>query len=280
MDKTVLAIPICTLAFASCSVWQSSEPELEKPEVTAPAAPVEQRPALPALSGEPITTEKPVTVFDQSEIRRLQMRLKQAGFDPGPADGIAGAKTKAAFVRLQNACSAWQSIREKSAKPGAGDPERSVPASMQEVRLLQTQLHDAGFDLGPADGVFGARTKAALTGVKEVCPTLGNFAGISAYPAIAGGKEKLTPVSVANTPHIAHVSNGAGGTAQDSSRPSQTREEIRILQLRLRDAGFDPGPFDGVMGPKTKSALQQYEASQRGKRAKLAVTASSADGRY
>lgn len=280
MDKTVLVIPICILAFASCSVWQSAEPELEKADVAAPAAPVEQGPALPALSAAPSTTEKPVTVLDQSDIRRLQIRLKQVGFDPGPADGIAGAKTKAALVRLQNACSVWQSMRAESVKPGAEDSERSIPASTHEVRLLQTQLHDAGFDSGPADGVFGARTKAAWTGVKEVCPTLGNFAGISAYPVGAGEKEKATPVSVANTPHIAHVSNGAGGTAQDSWRPSQSREEIRILQLRLRDAGFDPGPFDGVMGPKTKLALQQYEASQRGKRAKIAVTASSADGHY
>jgi peptidoglycan hydrolase-like protein with peptidoglycan-binding domain len=42
------------------------------------------------------------------------------------------------------------------------------------------------------------------------------------------------------------------------------QEEIRILQLRLRDAGFDPGPFDGVMGPKTRLALQQFQARQRG----------------
>jgi peptidoglycan hydrolase-like protein with peptidoglycan-binding domain len=58
-------------------------------------------------------------------------------------------------------------------------------------------------------------------------------------------------------------------TAPIASGP---QEEIRILQLRLRDAGFDPGPFDGVMGPKTRLALQQFQARQRGGKTSNLVT--------
>jgi peptidoglycan hydrolase-like protein with peptidoglycan-binding domain len=50
--------------------------------------------------------------------------------------------------------------------------------------------------------------------------------------------------------------------------------------LRLRDAGFDPGPFDGIMGQKTRSALQQYEASQRGKKTKISLTREDAASDY
>ena len=60
----------------------------------------------------------------------------------------------------------------------------------------------------------------------------------------------------------------------------QPREEVRILQLRLRDAGFDPGPFDGVMGRKTRSALAQYEASQRGKKIKTSLIGAGITGQY
>ncbi|HWH78593.1 MAG TPA: peptidoglycan-binding domain-containing protein, partial [Candidatus Binatus sp.] len=52
-----------------------------------------------------------------------------------------------------------------------------------------------------------------------------------------------------------------------------SREDVRIIQLRLRDAGYDPGPFDGVMGPKTKLALQQLQASQKSGRSKTSLTA-------
>jgi peptidoglycan hydrolase-like protein with peptidoglycan-binding domain len=48
----------------------------------------------------------------------------------------------------------------------------------------------------------------------------------------------------------------------------------------LRDAGFDPGPFDGVMGPKTKRALERYEESQRAGKIKASLTSTSIRGQY
>jgi Putative peptidoglycan binding domain len=35
---------------------------------------------------------------------------------------------------------------------------------------------------------------------------------------------------------------------------------VREVQQSLLDAGFDPGPIDGVMGPRTKAALRKYIA--------------------
>ena len=34
---------------------------------------------------------------------------------------------------------------------------------------------------------------------------------------------------------------------------------IRQVQQALKDKGYDPGPVDGVMGVRTKSALTQYQ---------------------
>ena len=44
------------------------------------------------------------------------------------------------------------------------------------------------------------------------------------------------------------------------STPDQ--EMIRQAQIALRDAGFEPGRIDGMMGPKTQSALRQFQAAQ------------------
>ena len=63
-------------------------------------------------------------------------------------------------------------------------------------------------------------------------------------------------------------------------RTAGAREEVRILQLRLRDAGFDPGPFDGMMGPKTKAALEKYEASQRGQKTKASLVSRTIGDQY
>ena len=38
-------------------------------------------------------------------------------------------------------------------------------------------------------------------------------------------------------------------------------EDIRLLQRELTEAGYDPGPVDGVYGPRTRAALQAYIAA-------------------
>jgi putative peptidoglycan binding protein len=37
-------------------------------------------------------------------------------------------------------------------------------------------------------------------------------------------------------------------------------EHIRELQEALAKSGYDPGPIDGIMGPRTKAALRKYMA--------------------
>lgn len=40
-----------------------------------------------------------------------------------------------------------------------------------------------------------------------------------------------------------------------------TAAELRQVQEQLRELGFEPGPADGVMGRRTKTALQAYQRS-------------------
>jgi len=36
-------------------------------------------------------------------------------------------------------------------------------------------------------------------------------------------------------------------------------ELIRMVQLTLKDSGFDPGPIDGILGPKTRDAIKKFQ---------------------
>jgi len=36
-------------------------------------------------------------------------------------------------------------------------------------------------------------------------------------------------------------------------------ELIRMVQLTLKDSGFDPGPTDGILGPKTREAVKRFQ---------------------
>lgn len=50
--------------------------------------------------------------------------------------------------------------------------------------------------------------------------------------------------------------------APPAARPqaSPTPAHVREVQRALSSAGYDPGPIDGIFGPRTKAALRKYIA--------------------
>jgi len=61
-------------------------------------------------------------------------------------------------------------------------------------------------------------------------------------------------------------SGGAAGTAHAASAvsPTATSEPrfIREAQRTLAELGYRPGPIDGVVGRRTRSALTRYQRSE------------------
>jgi peptidoglycan hydrolase-like protein with peptidoglycan-binding domain len=281
VNKTVLIVLFCLIVITGC-VMSDSETDSDKAMITTPIEPAENSPTPAATVSEPSVLTPRAHTFSQEEIRQLQIRLKVVGFDPGAADGVPGARTRAAMARLQTSCAAWKSMADNSAQQEAGAVDGKFPASRKDIELVQRQLRTAGFDPGPVDGILGLRTRTVLTAVQNTCPKINEFADNLSFPASVSEKQKSAALmSGSNTQQSLRPSPSAGAAKQTSTPVgAQTNEEIRILQLRLRDAGFDPGPFDGIMGQKTRSALQQYEASQRGKKTKISLTTEDAASHY
>ena len=40
-------------------------------------------------------------------------------------------------------------------------------------------------------------------------------------------------------------------------------EQVKSVQKALQAKGMDPGPIDGVMGPKTTAALKAFQKDQK-----------------
>jgi len=54
-----------------------------------------------------------------------------------------------------------------------------------------------------------------------------------------------------------------GAAAEVGSKPrskAAPSSHVRELQQALQQSGYDPGPVDGIMGPRTKAALRNYVA--------------------
>lgn len=274
MNKLNFVIAVSVMFASGCALLENPPSESEPTERAAPPAEPQTPPVQVSLEGPRSDAPVPRS-YTVDEIRRIQMRLKDAGFDPGPADGVAGARTKSALVRYQAGCDKTKTLLDDF--DGSGAPIKGMP-SRQENQALQLQLRAAGFDPGPADGIFGARTRRTVAQLKTNCPVVDE--------AAAALKDVNAPVAVGSASSGAPAavkSRAVAPLAAETARPStvpQSKEEIRVLQLRLRDAGFDPGPFDGVMGPRTVAALQHYEASDRVKKTKASLKTTQVNNQY
>ena len=174
---------------------------------------------------------------------------------PGKAslDGPSSPATQA---------TARDSTPKPSRKPDSkSDPQakRKTSLSRAETRTLQRRLHALGFDPGPADGVFGQKTRIALEEFQK---------SIGLEPDGRISQQLLEALYAA--PQLTRaLSDENGGAAQPQKRtateagetPSLSRAETRTLQRRLHALGFDPGPVDGVSGQKTRIALEEFQKS-------------------
>ncbi len=93
-------------------------------------------------------------------VRTLQRALRRLGWKPGTVDGLFGPRTETALLRFQAATGL--------AQDGVAGPRtwRALARSLG-VRGLQLRLRRAGARPGQIDGLFGPRTKAAVTRLKR-----------------------------------------------------------------------------------------------------------------
>ena len=96
--------------------------EIGQVETTTPT-PVE--PARSELGGAVKKTPS------KQEIKSMQAQLKVTGFDPGPVDGVLGAKTMAALRRLQSGCTNLKDLLE--------NPTSGISPQWEEIRLPQVR---------------------------------------------------------------------------------------------------------------------------------------------
>ncbi|MDH3299464.1 MAG: peptidoglycan-binding protein [Acidimicrobiia bacterium] len=106
------------------------------------------------------------------------------------------------------------------------------------VRTLQTKLAAAGFSPGVIDGIFGRLTQGALIAFQTAVGS--NPTGI--YDSLTAEK-------------LASYTPPSGSDTGSSSGIMSTRE----AQQRLTDAGFDPGPVDGLYGRRTRAGLEAFQ---------------------
>ena len=108
------------------------------------------------------------------------------------------------------------------------------PGVLEVQRLLNAQ----GFGAGPPDGVLGDGTKRAISAFQRSI-------GRPATGSLTDDEFVVLQSGVATVPSI-HVESPI------------VEVDVRIVQQRLSNLGFDPGPVDGAWGRRSQLALDQF----------------------
>lgn len=186
----------------------------------------------PAPTAEP--TPEPESREDL--VVRAQKRLIELGFLSGKADGIAGEQTMQA-IKL------FQSANGLSITGSADEATLAVlfseDAKGDVVRQAQQRLIDLGYLSGSADGLWGARSAAALKLFQKLheLPVTGEVDDASWNRLFAENVKALHPAL-------------AAGDKGDS---------VVELQKRLIELGFLSGKADGSYGKKTSAAVLAFQ---------------------
>jgi len=168
-------------------------------------------------------------------------------------------------------------------------PERrpAKPAFPPPLADVQLALQQAGFQPGPVDGRMGRRTRSALkafqsakelktTGEvnRETWEALQALSRESSTKPASTAREPQRPVKTETASFPMQESDASGTMGGSEPFASTNKEEARTaimeyrlrspdrikkVQLALREAGFDPGPIDGELGPRTDQALREFQ---------------------
>jgi len=123
-------------------------------------------------------------------------------------------------------------MAEPILKQGSSDPA---------VRDLQEALKSLGYDVGPVDGVFGAKTESAVK----------KFQQAREIP-VDGVVGRITWINIDEA---------------DQSHPvlkvGSTGLPVRRLQSRMSAVGFNTGGVDGRFGVTTEAAVKKLQQDNR-----------------
>ena len=114
-----------------------------------------------------------------------------------------------------------------------------------DVARLQELLAAEGFEPGPVDGIFGTRTDGAVRRFQTHHRlTVDGIVG----RATRGALRRVAPAE--------------GPVFDRILREGSIGNDVRAVQARLRELGFDPGGVDAVFGPKTLLAVLAFQEAR------------------
>jgi len=128
-----------------------------------------------------------------------------------------------------------------------------------KIEEVQVILKNDGYEPGNMDGRLGKETRDAIKAFQESI-------GLKS----TGYIDKITLTQLEDsrrTKEILESKKNYGlkltkEARQKDSSKAEFRPTTKEIQAALKNAGFDPGSFDGKIGPRTRQAIKDFQKSK------------------
>jgi peptidoglycan hydrolase-like protein with peptidoglycan-binding domain len=127
-----------------------------------------------------------------------------------------------------------------------------------KIEEVQVILKNEGYETGNTDGRMGKETRDAIKAFQESI-------GLKS----TGYIDKITLTQLEDSRRTKEILESKKDyllktkeVKQKDTKKSEFKPTTKEIQTALKNAGFDPGPFDGKMGPRTRQAIKDYQKSK------------------
>lgn len=222
--------------------------------------------------------------FDQPGGREAKDALRKLAFQGRRGVGLRAVKDDRYGRTVAVVWSAGRTLNEELVRSGHAwvDPRFVSGAAKRRYKALENEARRARRGLWNADGrpvapwdwrrsesIQAAPIRSleeADRGVRRRSSPLGWIAAIVVLLVIVGkcatdvenGTEKGRAGSVTSGPHLASDRAPAGSGLGEAPH-RRTSQQVRDIQRMLRGLGYQPGPIDGILGPRTREAIRAFE---------------------
>lgn len=204
------------------------------------------------LAAEAQTSSRDSTLAARTgtySVADLQRALAQAGYNPGPADGLMGPGTRAAIEAFQRdqglsvtgtpTAALYQALERQGFLAARAAPPSLSRDQTADLRDVERRLQRAGYDPGPVDGTMDWRARAALRDFQKE-------AGIP----ITGSVDEDTLAAL----------NRRTALPSDQTAASRVDADlVEDLQLALRARGNEDITVTGELDARTRAAIRSYQ---------------------
>ena len=122
----------------------------------------------------------------------------------------------------------------------------------------------SGAGIGAAGGaVIGALTGLTILEGALIGTGLGAAAGVFTDEKKLNLGEPLWKRGLGSSKDQSSKAGAPDRQAAAGAPPARDKRLVAGTQSGLRDMGYDPGPVDGILGPRTRAAIRAYQKDHR-----------------